>query len=72
MKEDALPIPVWSGSFTVFGVEIKCHVLDSGERIIEEESMAALFVAAADGSGSDAGGEFLELMTFCKEGSTDS
>ncbi len=41
ISED-LPVPVWSGLFTLFGIEFKCHVLDSGHRIIEEESMDAL------------------------------
>lgn len=36
------PIPksVWNGSFTLLGVEMKCHVLDDGTRIIEEQSVA--------------------------------
>ena len=42
MTED-LPKSVWSGSFCIFGVEMKCHTLDNGQRIIEADSMAAFF-----------------------------
>lgn len=42
------PISVWQGSFTVFGVELKCHVLDDGHRIIEATSIEALLEAMGD------------------------
>lgn len=34
-----------SATFIVFGVEVKCHVLDDGQRIIEADSAKALFEA---------------------------
>ena len=37
------PKITWSGSFNLWGVEIKCHNLDDGTRIIEEDSLNALF-----------------------------
>lgn len=42
MTNDDMPKSVWSGSFTVFGVELKCHTLDNGQRIIEADSLAEL------------------------------
>lgn len=39
------PKSVWQGSFTIFGVELKCHVLDTGQRVIEADSMHALMEA---------------------------
>lgn len=42
-SDGPVKIPVWSGSFMMADVEIKCHVLSSGERIIEAESMEKLF-----------------------------
>ncbi len=42
---DNLPAVVWSGTMRLFGVELVCHVLDDGQRIIEQESVAALFEA---------------------------
>ena len=30
-----LPRSVWQGSFFLYGVAIKCHTLDDGQRIIE-------------------------------------
>ena len=45
MMVEGQPYPVWSGSFKIFGIDLKCHTLSTGERIIEEESVAALFAA---------------------------
>ena len=47
MSDDHLPQSIWSGSFTLFGVEIECHILDDGQRIIEAESIERLFEAMA-------------------------
>ena len=41
------PVPVWSGSFRVFVVDVKCHTLDGGERIIERDSFHELMEAMA-------------------------
>lgn len=38
-----LPETVWSGSFWLGDVEMKCHVLSTGDRIIEADSLAELF-----------------------------
>lgn len=45
-----LPVAVWSGSFRLFGVDIKCHRLSDGRNIIEEESMHRMLEAMAAGS----------------------
>jgi hypothetical protein len=50
---DYIPVAVWFGSFTIFGVELRCHVLSGGERIIEADSLADLFEAIE--SGADPG-----------------
>ena len=42
------PKSVWSGTFNVFGVELKCHVLDNGQRVIERDSVAAFMNGLAD------------------------
>lgn len=62
---DDLPSPVWSGSFEVFGVEVKCHVLSSGERIIEQESVEALFNAMAHDSPDGVPDFPAGLAEFC-------
>ncbi len=41
------PKAVWSGSFSLFGAEVKCHVLDDGRRVIESDSMGDLLNAMA-------------------------
>tara|TARA_Y100000310_G_scaffold339452_2_gene432120 strand:+ start:153 stop:353 length:201 start_codon:yes stop_codon:yes gene_type:complete len=40
-----IPAAIWEGSFKVFGVEVRCCVLDNGERVINADDMAALFEA---------------------------
>jgi hypothetical protein len=47
-----IPVSVWSGTFKIMGVEIRCHVLDNGQRIIEEESLQDFISALADGNMS--------------------
>ena len=44
------PQSIWQGSFKVFGVEVKCHTLDNGERVIELESVKELFTAMGEAS----------------------
>lgn len=46
-------LAVWSGSFQLLGVEVRCHTLNNGQRIIEEESLAALLNAMS--AGGDGG-----------------
>ena len=42
------PTAIWRGSFVLFGVEVKCHTLDDGQRIIEAESLYDLIQAIAN------------------------
>ena len=44
---DGVRTSVWQGTLTLFGVELQCHVLDDGQRVIEADSMAALLNAMA-------------------------
>ena len=39
------PVAVWSGSFRLFGVDVKCHTLSDGRRIVEAASLEALIAA---------------------------
>jgi hypothetical protein len=57
----APPQAVWSGSFRIFGVEVKCHVLDDGRRIIEADSMDQL-LGAITAPGSDLTDEDREAL----------
>jgi hypothetical protein len=51
MQQSELPYPVWSGSFRLLGVELKCHTLSNGQRIIEAESMHTLLKMLGDETG---------------------
>ncbi len=53
MSDTPLPTPIWSGTLRLFNVDLKCHVLDDGRRIVEQESMEALFEAMACFDGLD-------------------
>lgn len=57
---------IWQGTFQLFGVDIRCHVLSDGQRIIEAESMRELLVAMSkEGNGGDVTeslGTFMEWL----------
>jgi hypothetical protein len=46
----AVPASIWQGTFTLFGVEVKCHVLSDGQRIIEAESLRKVLEAMYSGA----------------------
>lgn len=58
-----LPTSVWQGTFTLLGVEIRCHVLSDGQRIIEPESMDEFFRLSAN---SNAEIDQAELLRFSR------
>jgi hypothetical protein len=45
-----LPQSIWSGSLHFLGVEMRVHVLDDGQRIIEADGFAAFLRALEGGS----------------------
>lgn len=49
MSDQDLPVSVWSGSFRIGELELKCHVLSDGRRVMEADSIAALFEAGSYG-----------------------
>lgn len=52
MSED-IPRAIWSGSFQIGGVEVHCHVLENGQRVIDADSLKALFGGDADLTSGD-------------------
>ena len=46
---EAPPEPVYQGSISIMGVELKVHVLDDGRRIIESESFVDFCEALGKG-----------------------
>jgi len=65
MTTDDRPTSVWQGSFHVLGVEVKCHVLSDGQRIIEMDSMSSL-LEAMDGNLTITDKEFEEFAKWQK------
>ncbi len=49
---DDIPVTIWSGSFRLFGVEVKCHTLSNGQRVIEADSVEELFEVMGDPMGN--------------------
>lgn len=47
---DHLPKAVWEGEFKIFGVTLRCYVLDNGKRIINAEDVATLFDTMGSGT----------------------
>jgi hypothetical protein len=45
MADDDLPRIVWSSEFKLGAVTMKCHILDNGQRVIEQESMLEFLAA---------------------------
>lgn len=44
------PQAVWRGEFRLFGIMVRCYVLDDGRQIIESASMVELLRAMEDGT----------------------
>lgn len=47
---NAIPTAVWTGTFTLFGVDVRCSVLDNGQRVVHSEDVHRMFIAMADES----------------------
>ena len=64
------PHSVWQGSFSLYGVEIKCHTLEDGQRIIEEGCFERLLdaltayksVVESDAAAESAMDDFLRWL----------
>lgn len=68
VSDDDLPHPVWSGSFMLGGVEMKCHVLSNGQRIIEAESIHSFFSAFGDEAAPEVDDAELEKFVHWQRG----
>lgn len=58
-----VPKAVWTGTFNIFDVDVICHVLEDGQRIIEADSMAKLVDALMSGVPP---GDFEEFTRWTK------
>jgi hypothetical protein len=62
----ATPVSIWSGSFSVCGIELRCHVLDTGERVIEGESLENFMAALEDGALDSTQGDLTAFLRWQK------
>jgi hypothetical protein len=61
-----LPVSVWSGEFTLFGVTLHCHVLDNGQRIIDADDIAKLLSAEPIDPDHADMDDLQELLAWCR------
>jgi len=41
------PVAVWRGTFTLYGVALRCYTLDDGRRVVDADDLHRLFIARA-------------------------
>lgn len=68
--KDAMPKAVWEGTFTLFGVTLRCATLDNGERVIRAEDMARFFKALQEPGGPDLDMDEVRRFNSWKAGQT--
>lgn len=50
MAEDEMHFPVWSGTIKLGTLDMKCHVLEDGTRIVEADSVHEFMRRMEDGT----------------------
>ena len=65
---DKCPASVWQGSFTLLGIQMKCHVLDNGQRIVEQESLGKLFEQMGESGGVPLDSKEMERFALWQKG----
>lgn len=70
--EDNVPVGNWVGTLTIFGVDLRCYVLDDGRRVISAEDMGKLWGAIDDPNAPRPTEAELEALgRFLNSGSID-
>ena len=67
--QESVPESIWNGTFRLFGVGLRCHILSDGQRIIEHDSVLALLAAMSSGE-TEADMEDLERFARWQRGET--
>lgn len=52
---DRTPVAVAEATFRLFGVDLRCYVLDNGQRIINADDVAKLFAVRDADAAADSG-----------------
>lgn len=61
-----LPKVKYQDTLTIFGVELKCAVLDDGRRVFDTESIEKLFDAMSDPNTHEESPDSDAMKEFCK------
>lgn len=72
VADSVLPKAVWSGTFSLMGTELRCHLLDNGQRVIDADHVERLFARVDNGDvplpSEDEMNAFIAWMTNGPEG----
>lgn len=66
MSDGQIPTSIGSGTINLFGVSVRVHVLDNGQRVIEQESVVQLLEAMATYKGEIDEDELNQFARWCK------
>jgi len=66
---DRIPKAVWEGEFVIFGVRLRCYVLDDKNRLINADDVARLFeVMGQEGNVMPADEEAIRDFSMWQKG----
>ena len=66
MSED-IPSSIWSGTFNFFGIDVVCHVLSDGQRVIEQDSMHKIRAwLEGESTNNNIHGDIAEFAAFIR------
>lgn len=65
-QPDPVPQAVSEATFTLFGVTLRCYVLDNGQRVIHSDDVYAFIDALAYGDGSNPNDSMESLARWLK------
>jgi hypothetical protein len=63
---DSIPQAIWEGKIKAGSIELRCYVLDDGQRIIDSEDFEKLFISIQDGTFTLTDSEATTLAKFIK------
>jgi hypothetical protein len=72
MTATKLPSAIEEKSFEMFGVKIRCYVLDDGQRVLDADDTQGLFAAMENTPQSSVFDQkaYADLLTFLRGGTT--
>lgn len=60
MTTEDMPKAVWEGTFRIFGIDVRCAVLDNGKRVVNGDDFLQVLSGNSDTLSPDDISEFME------------